>query len=268
MGRIALGLSYCGASYNGWQTQPGGNTVQDHLETALRQFLACGPVATICAGRTDTRVHALQQVVHLDTNAKRRDYSWVRGLNAILPADIRVQWARPVTGDFNARFNASQRTYYYVLQSSNVRSALFKDQIGWVHYELNDQAMRQAASLLLGQHDFSSFRSSQCQAASPIRTLIECDIVRSGSFLTFKFTANAFLHHMVRNLMGMLLMIGRGKKSYNWAIELLDAKDRRFAAPTFMSDGLYLAYVKYPDQYQLPIISPQAALKNYLGFII
>lgn len=267
MSRIALGISYCGHNYNGWQTQPNRNTIQDYLESALQQFLGGPNVATICAGRTDTKVHALQQVVHLDTNIDRRNQSWIRGLNAILPADIRVQWALPVADKFHARFDAMQRTYYYLLQSSPVRSAIFKNQVGWVHYELDIQAMRSAAQLLLGEHDFSSFRSSQCQAASPVRTLIECDIASNNNFLLFKFTANAFLHHMVRNLMGMLLFIGRGRRSYDWVTDLLQAKDRRYAAPTFMADGLYLAQVQYPREYGLPVLSPEAALKRYMGFI-
>lgn len=267
MGRIALGVAYNGAAYSGWQTQPSGNTVQDNIESALQQFLACKQVATICAGRTDTGVHALQQVIHIDTLAQRRNQSWVRGLNAILPKDIRVQWAKPVADYFHARFDARQRTYYYLLQSAPVRSAIFRDQIGWVHYSLDDAAMRKAADLLLGEHDFSSFRSSQCQAASPVRTMLTCDIRRNGSFLLFKFTANAFLHHMVRNLMGMLLMIGRGKRNYDWVNELLQARDRRYAAPTFMADGLYLGHVNYPDEYNLPIFEPESVLAEYFGFI-
>lgn len=265
MGRIALGVSYCGANYSGWQIQPDRDTVQAQLESALQQFIDSDTVATICAGRTDTGVHALQQVVHIDSTAQRRDQSWVRGLNAILPKDIRIQWAKPVADGFHARFDALERTYCYFLQSSPVRSPILRLQTGWVHYELDDIAMLKAAKLLLGQHDFSSFRSSQCQAASPVRTLLDCDIIRRGDFLLFKFTANAFLHHMVRNLMGTLLMIGRGKKSSDWVNELLLAKDRRYAAPTFMANGLYMVHVKYPKINNLPILDVNSALQKHLG---
>lgn len=268
MQRVVLGISYSGAMYCGWQTQADQNTIQDELELALNQFLDTNDTSTICAGRTDTGVHALQQIVHIDTDAIRRDQSWVRGLNAILPKDIRIQWAQYINSDFHARFDATERTYCYVLQSSPVRSALFRQQIGWVHYQLDDAAMLKAAKLLLGTHDFSSLRSSQCQAASPVRTMLDCDIIRHGDFLLFKFTANAFLHHMVRNIMGMLLMIGRGKQPYNWVTDILDARDRRYAAPTFMADGLYLVHVKYPNAKELPVLDVNSALQKHLDFIL
>ncbi|MGB6241157.1 MAG: tRNA pseudouridine(38-40) synthase TruA [Castellaniella sp.] len=265
MSRIVLGLSYDGSGWHGWQTQPGGRTLQDTLEAALASFLATPSVATICAGRTDTGVHALQQIVHLDTDAVRRDESWVRGLNAHLPPSISVQWARCAAMDFHARFDARARTYFYVLRSAPVRSPMLHGRIGWVHDPLDDQAMRAAAECLLGEHDFSAFRSSECQAASPVRTMQALNIVRQGDFLIFEFRANAFLHHMVRNLMGTLVMIGRGRRPSDWAGDLLAGRDRSQAAPTFMPDGLYLAHVDYPQAPDLPILPPAAALHRHLG---
>jgi len=264
MGRIALGLSYDGRGWQGWQTQPGGRTLQDVLESALRRFLAAPAVATICAGRTDAGVHALQQVVHLDTEAVRRDESWVRGLNALLPETLAVQWARAVPGDFHARFDARARTYFYVLRSAPVRSPILHGRVGWTHDRLDDAAMRAAAALLEGEHDFSAFRSSECQASSPVRTLQALEIHRNGDFLVFEFRANAFLHHMVRNLMGVLVMVGRGRRPPEWAAELLRDRDRRRAAPTFMPDGLYLAHADYPGA-DLPQRTAREALCHHLG---
>ncbi len=264
MGRIALGLSYDGQGWQGWQTQPGGRTLQDTLESALRRFLAAPAVPTICAGRTDAGVHALQQVVHLDTQAVRRDESWVRGLNALLPATLAVQWACAVADDFHARFDARARTYFYVLRSAPVRSPILHGRVGWVHERLDDEAMRAAAAMLAGEHDFSAFRSSECQAASPVRTLQALEIHRAGDFLVFEFRANAFLHHIVRNLMGVLVMVGRGRRPPEWAAELLRDRDRRRAAPTFMADGLYLAHADYPGA-SLPQRTAWEALRHHLG---
>lgn len=263
--RIALGLAYDGSAWHGWQTQAHGQTLQDALQAGLASFLAVPAIATICAGRTDTGVHALQQVVHLDTSAVRRDESWVRGLNALLPSSLRVQWARPVADDFHARFDARERTYLYVLHNAPVRSPILYGRAGWLHAPLDEQAMREAAVLLLGTHDFSAFRSAECQANSPVRTLQSLRIVRLGDFLIVEFRANAFLHHMVRNLMGTLLMIGRGRRPVSWAGELLAARDRRLAAPTFMPDGLYLAHVSYPQAPDLPLHAPSEALLNHMG---
>ncbi|WP_323017540.1 tRNA pseudouridine(38-40) synthase TruA [Castellaniella sp.] len=265
MSRIVLGLSYDGSGWYGWQTQRGGRTLQDTLEAALSTFLAVPSVATICAGRTDTGVHALQQIVHLDTDAVRRDESWVRGLNAHLPASVSVQWAQAAASDFHARFDARARTYFYVLRSAPVRSPMLHGRVGWVHDRLDDQAMREAAGLLLGEHDFSAFRSSECQASSPVRTMQALEIIRQGDFLVFEFRANAFLHHMVRNLMGTLIMIGRGRRPPDWAGDLLTCRDRKQAAPTFMPDGLYLAHVAYPQAPYLPIRPAADALRHHLG---
>lgn len=251
MPRVALGLAYDGAPWRGWQTQPGGLTVQDTLESALAQFLAT-PAPTICAGRTDTGVHALEQVVHVDTFAQRQPESWVRGLNALLPSSVAVQWACPVGDDFHARFSALSRTYVYLVRQARVRSPLTHGRVGWVHRPLELESMRQAAARLMGEHDFSAFRSSQCQAASPVRTLLGLDIEQRGDVFVFVFRANAFLHHMVRNVMGALLYVGQGRHEPAWIDRLLERRDRRLSAPTFSPAGLYLAGVEYPASFGLP----------------
>lgn len=264
MARIALGLAYDGAPWQGWQTQPGGRTVQDRLETALASFLA-QPAATVCAGRTDAGVHALEQVVHLDSPVARRTESWVRGVNALLPSSIRVQWARVVNENFHARFSARSRSYIYVLRSHKVASPLLHGKVGWTHRPLELERMREAAAMLQGEHDFSAFRSSECQAASPVRHLDRLDIVQEGDFFIFNFRANAFLHHMVRNLMGALVEVGKRKYPPGWISELLMHGDRRRGPATFPAAGLYLARVSYPKEYALPVHSEQHALLSHLG---
>lgn len=250
MPRLALGLTYDGSAWQGWQTQPHGRTVQDTLEAALTRF-ADMPVATVCAGRTDTGVHAAAQVIHIDTNAIRREESWVRGVNALLPSSIAVRWAQPVPDTFHARFSATSRTYMYLLWCDRVRSPLWAGRAGWCFQPLDIQAMRQAAAALLGEHDFSSFRSSQCQARHPVRTLHRLDIDARGPFIVFTLRANAFLHHMVRNLMGALLQVGQGKQPVAWMASLLAARDRTQGAATFMPDGLYLSAIEYPSEFGL-----------------
>lgn len=248
--RIALGIAYNGTAYYGWQTQPNGQTVQDHLEAALRQFTTQA-TPTICAGRTDTGVHALAQIVHLETTAQRRMESWVRGLNALLPDSISVRWAQEVEPGFHARFSALSRTYVYILRNERIMSPHWVGRAGWDFHPLNVNAMQEAASLLAGTHDFSSFRSSQCQAASPVRTLELLQIEKQGAFIVFTLKANAFLHHMVRNIIGSLVYVGKGRYPVEWMQSLLHEKDRKFAAPTFMPDGLYLAQVNYPETFGL-----------------
>ena len=262
--RIALGIAYDGAPWRGWQTQPGGQTVQDKLEKALSSFLD-EPVSTICAGRTDTGVHALEQVVHLDTDKQRRMESWVRGVNAFLPPSIRVQWAKPVSSEFHARYSAVARTYIYLLRSHRVASPMLHAKVGWTHQALSLEGMQAAAELLLGQHDFSAFRSSECQAASPVRRLERLHIQQSGEFFVFTFIANAFLHHMVRNLMGALVYVGLGKHRPEWVGELLQQCDRRLSPPTFSAAGLYLARAHYPAHFDLPSLSAEEALKTHMG---
>ncbi len=249
--RIALGVSYNGAAYNGWQSQPDGRTVQDHLEQALSTF-ADQPVHTLCAGRTDAGVHGLMQVVHLDTGLQRDEFSWVRGTNSFLPRDIAVQWARGVPDTFHARASAVARRYTYVLLESPVRPSIDAGRVGWVFRPLSHQAMRQAAAHLLGEHDFTSFRASACQALSPVKTLNRIDITRRGAYGRFDFEGNAFLHHMIRNIMGCLLLVGQGLQPPGWMAQVLAARDRDAAAPTFAPDGLYFMGPLYGPEWGLP----------------
>jgi len=249
--RLALGISYNGQSYQGWQSQPSGQTVQDRLETALSQF-AVQPVSTVCAGRTDAGVHALMQVVHFDTELRREEFSWVRGTNRFLPPDIAVQWARPVPDTFHSRASATARRYSYLALESQVRPSVDAGRVGWVFRALDGDAMRAAAALLIGEHDFSSFRAAACQARSPVKTLRRVDIVRRGAYWRFDFEADAFLHHMIRNIMGCLLAIGQGQQPPEWMSQVLDARDRDAAAPTFSPDGLYFLGPVYDAAWNLP----------------
>ncbi|RDI02967.1 tRNA pseudouridine38-40 synthase [Caldimonas thermodepolymerans] len=252
--RIALGITYRGTAYKGWQSQPGGGTVQDHLESALRRFAGQG-VRTICAGRTDAGVHGLNQVVHFDTELQREPFSWVRGTNTYLPADIAVQWCQPVPDHFHARNSALGRRYVYLLRESPVRPALETGFAGWVFRPLDVEAMRAAAAYLIGEHDFSAFRSSECQAKSPVKVLREITIRRQGAYWRFEFEASAFLHHMVRNLMGCLVAVGAGNQRPEWVQEVLDSRDRRRAAPTFAPDGLYFVGPRYDPAFGLPEVN-------------
>ena len=236
--RVVLGVAYRGQAYHGWQSQPDGQTVQDRLERALTLF-ADRPVRTVCAGRTDTGVHALNQVVHLDTEVDRTESSWVRGTNRFLPPDIAVQWCRRADDAFHARYSAIGRRYVYVLRESPVRPAVEAGAVGWSFRPLDAAAMRAAAQRLLGEHDFSAFRSSECQAASAVKTIRSIAIAQCGAYWRFEFDANAFLHHMVRNLMGCLVAIGSRARSEAWLGEVLAAGDRSRCAPTFAADGLY-----------------------------
>jgi tRNA pseudouridine38-40 synthase len=249
--RIALGLEYEGSAFCGWQSQPGGCGVQDHLEAALSRF-ADVAVSVVAAGRTDTGVHALAQVVHFDTAAAREPEGWVRGPNSLLDPRLRVLWAKEVPARFHARFSARSRTYRYLLLNEPVAPATLAGRVGWFHRELDAQAMRQAAGVLLGEHDFSSFRDSQCQAKSPVRALHEAQVERIGNIVAFTFRADAFLHHMVRNLVGALVYVGAGRQPVAWMGELLAARDRRLAAPTFAPDGLYLVAIEYDPAFALP----------------
>ena len=249
--RIALGVSYNGTPYNGWQSQPSGQTIQDHLESALSTF-ADQPIATLCAGRTDAGVHGLMQVVHFDTPVVRDEFSWVRGPNSFLPRDIAVQWARGVPDTFHARASALSRRYSYVLLESPVRPSVEAGRVGWVFRPLDAQALRRGADHLLGEHDFTSFRASACQALSPIKTLNRVGISRRGSYWRFDFEGNAFLHHMIRNIMGCLVQIGQGLQAPDWMAEVLAARDRDAAAPTFAPDGLYFVGPTYASDWGLP----------------
>lgn len=250
--RIALGLEYDGSAFCGWQSQAGGCGAQDALETALAR-MSGHPVRVAAAGRTDAGVHALSQVAHFDTEVTRPQNAWVRGVNAFLPSSLRIQWAQAVDAEFHARFSAERRSYQYWLQLSPVAPAVLSGKVGWYHRPLDIDAMRAAAAMLLGEHDFSAFRAAECQAKSPVKTLYQADIRRHGDFVLFEFSASAFLHHMVRNLVGSLIYVGNGNCPSTWMDELLQQQDRTRAAPTFMPDGLYLAGVHYDPRWGLPV---------------
>jgi tRNA pseudouridine38-40 synthase len=250
MPRIALGLEYFGDPYCGWQTQPSGGGVQDLLERALSEIAGIR-VQTICAGRTDAGVHALAQVVHFDAIATRPQTAWSRGVNALLPDSIAVTWAQPVADDFHARYSARSRCYRYVLFNHGVRPALNHGRVGWYHVPLDVGAMRTAAGHLLGEHDFSAFRSAECQAKSPVRELYRLDIRKIGDYIVFDLAANAFLHHMVRNIVGSLVYVGSGRHPSSWLGEVLAGCDRSRAAPTLEAAGLYLMQVSYDAKWNL-----------------
>ena len=249
--RVVLGLSYRGLAYQGWQSQPGGATVQDQLERALARF-ADRPLRTMCAGRTDTGVHALNQVVHLDTDLAREPESWLRGTNRFLPPDIALQWCKIADERFHARYSALGRRYVYVLLESRVRPSVEAGAVGWTFRPLDEEAMQAAACLLIGEHDFSAFRSSECQALSAVKTMRVIEISQRGAYWRFEFDASAFLHHMVRNLMGCLVAVGSGTRDVAWLAEVLASRERRFAAPTFAADGLYFAGPYYDAVHDVP----------------
>lgn len=249
--RIALGVEYDGSAFAGWQSQSHANTVQDALERALAA-VAGQSIRTTCAGRTDAGVHALAQVVHFDSPVARPDTAWIRGVNANLPPTVAVRWATPVVDDFHARFSARARSYRYLLLNRPVRPAILHGRVGWFHVPLDVAAMNAAADCLLGEHDFSAFRAAECQAKSPIKILQRADIRRQDDVIVFEFTANAFLHHMVRNLVGALVYVGKGRREPGWIAELLASRDRTRAAPTFDPAGLYFVGVDYGPEWQLP----------------
>jgi tRNA pseudouridine38-40 synthase len=249
--RIALGLEYCGTAFTGWQSQPDGRGVQDALERAL-SVVADADVGTIAAGRTDAGVHATMQVVHFDVDAVRPETAWVRGVNSNLPPEVAVQWAQPVAERFHARHAAIRRHYTYLLVCRTARPALLSGRAGWYHRALDVAAMTEAAGALVGTHDFSAFRAALCQAKSPTRTLSQLSIEMNGDHIRFDFCANAFLHHMIRNIVGALVYVGAGKHPPTWLGELLEGRDRSRAAPTFAPDGLYLTGVEYDAGWQLP----------------
>ncbi|HTH79340.1 MAG TPA: tRNA pseudouridine(38-40) synthase TruA [Ramlibacter sp.] len=249
--RIALGISYHGQAYEGWQSQLSGRTVQDRLEYALSEF-AAQPISTVCAGRTDAGVHALMQVAHFDTALDREEFSWVRGTNRFLPPDIAVQWAHPVPDEFHSRASATARRYAYVLLESQVRPSVDAGRVGWVFRALDGAAMEKAAAHLLGTHDFTSFRASECQARSPVKTMSRVAISRRGAYWRFDFEADAFLHHMIRNIMGCLVAVGQGFQSPDWMREVIEARSRDAAAPTFAPDGLYFLGPVYDAKWGLP----------------
>jgi tRNA pseudouridine38-40 synthase len=249
--RIAIGLAYEGSAFEGWQTQPSKRGIQDYVEQALSQ-VADQPIKVVGAGRTDSGVHATGQVAHFDTAADRPLTAWVRGVNSQLPPTIAVHWAKPVAADFHARFSARARTYRYVLYVSPVRPALHSTQVGWFHLPLDVAAMQAGAAFLVGRHDFSSFRAAECQAKTPVRAIEALTVLERGPFVQITVRADAFLHHMVRNIVGALVYVGKGAHSPAWLAELLAMRDRRHAPPTFSATGLYFTDIEYDAVFELP----------------
>ncbi len=251
--RIAMGVEYAGSDFHGWQRQEAGvRTVQDCVEQAVSE-VADHALGIHCAGRTDAGVHALGQVIHFDTTASRPMRAWVLGTNVNLPQDVSVGWARQVNPDFHARFSATGRHYRYEILNRPTRSGLHRCHAVWSHRPLDEVRMQLAADTLVGTHDFSSYRALACQAKSPVRTLHYLKLSRRGEHVIMETGANAFLHHMVRNMAGVLMAIGRGDKEVGWAREILDLRDRRKSGVTAPPEGLYLTRVDYPAEFGLPI---------------
>jgi tRNA pseudouridine38-40 synthase len=250
MSRIVLGIEYDGSAYAGWQWQTGKRTLQSELQHALSQ-IAAQPITVICAGRTDAGVHALEQVVHFDCEVERDLKAWLMGGNSQLPEDIRIIWAKPAIADFHARYSAIARFYRYVILNRPMKSALLRTQATWCYQTLDAEKMHLAAQALIGEHDFSSFRAQGCQSKSPNRLMYFVEVYRQDERVIIDICANAFLHHMVRNIAGVLMEIGMGRKPVSWVTELLAIKDRSQAAITAPPHGLHLGGVFYPDQYQI-----------------
>lgn len=249
--RIALGIEYDGTAFAGWQWQPRRRTIQEILEHALSR-IAAEPVRVHAAGRTDAGVHAIEQVAHFDTTVGRPLRAWLLGTNTELPEDIRILWVREVPVDFHARYSAIARYYRYVILNRPAKSALSRRQVTWCFRPLDERRMQDAAGCLIGEHDFSSFRAQGCQSVSPFRNMHFIRVRREGDRVIIELAANAFLHHMVRNIVGVLMAIGAGKFEPAWAREVLDARDRRLGGVTAPPDGLYLGGVYYPDCFGLP----------------
>lgn len=257
--RIAAGIEYDGRPFCGWQYQDHAPSVQAEVEQAFSK-VADHDLRVVCAGRTDTGVHGIGQVIHFDTEAVRSDYSWLRGTNTNLPASVSVQWVKQVDDDFHARFSAQKRAYRYVICNRPERTAVFNGLVTWNHVPLELERMRQAASYLVGEHDFSSFRAAGCQAKSPMRTIHKLALGQQNEFIVIDIEANAFLHHMVRNIAGVLMTIGSGEMPVEWAQQVLEHRDRKLGGVTASAAGLYLTRVEYPDQFNIP----QATLKLFI----
>jgi len=249
--KIALGLEYCGTQYYGWQRQKDPRTIQAYVEEALSK-VADQLLTVYCAGRTDTGVHALHQIIHIETIAMREMHSWVFGGNVHLPYDISILWAKLVENDFHARFSATGRTYRYIILNRPARSGLYHNKVTWECRSLDEHRMRQAAVSLIGEHDFTSYRSIDCQAKNPVRTIRRLDIYRQGDYIVIEIEANAFLHHMVRNIAGVLMDIGMNKAPIDWAQEVLEKHDRTLGGITAPPEGLYLINVNYPEKFAIP----------------
>jgi len=249
--RVALGIEYDGTSYNGWQRQKTGLGVQQRVEEALA-IVANESVEVVCAGRTDTGVHASGQVIHFDTNSERSDRGWLLGANTNLPADVCVTWARPVDEEFHARFSATSRSYTYVILNSLERSALHRDRAWWVYEPLDAKRMHEAAQRLVGKHDFSAFRAAGCQAKTAVREISHIAVNRRDNWLTLEVTANAFLQHMVRNIAGTLAKVGQGEQEVDWVTAVLESRDRKAGGIAAPPHGLTLIGVSYPESFGLP----------------
>jgi tRNA pseudouridine38-40 synthase len=256
--RIALVLEYDGSHYHGWQAQAGLHTVQQAVEDALSKVADC-PISVVCAGRTDTGVHATNQVLHFDCDKERSVRAWIHGANSFLPKDICVKWGRELTETFHARYSATARRYRYVIYNGAIRPALMRSNVTWQYRQLDYRLMHQGAQLLLGENDFTSFRSVECQSNTPMRNIHKLQVSRMGDLVIIDITANAFLHHMVRNIAGVLIAIGSGKHPVSWVDEVLKAKDRRLGAETAPAYGLYLVQVTYPQEFSILQNSPGPA---------
>lgn len=251
--RFALAIEYDGACFSGWQRQqaPVVNTVQEVLESAISQ-VADQPISTTCAGRTDTGVHATCQVIHFESPIDRGEKAWTQGVNSLLPKSIRVVWSKPVDSEFHARFSATARRYVYLMHCAKSASAIMAGKLCHVRQELDVEAMHTAAQYLLGEQDFTAFRAAGCQSKTPMRNVLHANVMRRGELCILDIKANAFLQHMVRNITGALLAIGRGEQKAQWIEQLLQARDRTQAGITAVPDGLYLIQVDYPESFNLP----------------
>jgi tRNA pseudouridine38-40 synthase len=251
MSRIALGLEYDGSCFSGWQTQPHAPSVQAAVQQALA-FVANHPLEVTAAGRTDAGVHAAMQIVHFDTEATRTERSWVLGTNANLPESVTALWARPVPDSFHARYGATARSYRYFILNRGTRAALARHNVCWIKAPLDHERMHSASQVLLGEHDFTSFRASECQSRTPLRRLLAINVQRRGELIEIAVTANAFLHHMVRNIAGVLIAVGQGKQPPGWVAQVLAARDRTCGGITAPAAGLYLVAVRYDPSFGLP----------------
>ena len=249
--RWAAGIEYLGGRYGGWQAQQDRASIQAELEAALSS-VADHPVRTQAAGRTDAGVHAYGQVVHFDSSAARSPYAWVLGGNSRLPPDISLRWVQQAPADFSARHSATMRSYRYVIHNHRARSALLMERASWITGELDAAAMHRAAQALLGERDFSAYRAAECQSSTPMRNVQSIGIRRSGEFVVMDIRANAFLHHMVRNIMGVLLEIGQGRRAESWAGEVLEGRQRSRGGVTAPGQGLYFVGPEYPERFGLP----------------
>jgi tRNA pseudouridine38-40 synthase len=260
--RVALGIEYDGTAYNGWQRQKTGIGIQSIVEEAIAS-VADEPIEVVCAGRTDTGVHASAQVVHFDSSAERARRAWLLGVNAGLPDDINTNWAAFVEDEFHARFSAKSRTYRYLILNRPVRSSLQRNRAWWVYEPLDEQAMHEAAQHLLGQHDYSAFRAAGCRAATPNREVKSLQVSRNGDWLAITITANAFLQRMVRNITGLLVAIGKGEQAPGWAKTVLESRDRTQGDVAAPPHGLTLIHVGYPEQFEIPV----ASIPSFPGFV-